>query len=779
MRLKVILYFVLIVSCSPKKNANKQLELKLWYKQPATIWEEALSIGNGRLGAMVYGVPSSDTIQFNEDTFWAGGPDTFTKPETYKVLPEIRQLVFDGKYKEAQNLVNEKFIGPKMMPFLPMGDLVLDIKGHENYSNYRRELDLRTAITKVEYDVDDTKFTREVFVSFRKQAIIVHMEAIGTKKMDFTVSFANDLDAKSEAIDNSTLKLSGKAPTINGREGKVTFASLLKIRNHSGTNEIQGSSIVVNNASSVDLILVAATNFRSYNDLSRNPDLMCELYHSEMELESYDQIKYDHIDKHQELFNRVEFKLPETKNSDLPTNERLELFQNFPDPSLVALYYQFGRYLLMSSSRPAGQPANLQGLWNNKILLPQDSKYNANINFEMNYWAANSANLRECAMPLYTFVRDLSETGKITAKNNYNANGWVLHHYTDIWRSTYPIDGTAWGIWPIRGAWLCTYLWEYYQYSLDENFLKLFYPVIKESAQFFVETLVEHPEKGWLVTCPTVSSENRLFDENISICGGSFIDNQLLRDLFKSCIQASEILGIDKEFADTLKATIVRLGPNQIVKDGYLQECLEDRDMNIPELKHKHVSHLYGLFPGNQFTKEDTPELWEACRKSLEMQGDEGTGSSLAWKINLWAHLYNGNQAYMLFKKLLKPTKFGEHGISEGTYPNLFNANSSFQMDGNLGAVSGINEMLLQNRKDEIILLPALPSEWGKGSIEGIRAKGGFEVSIVWKEGKLTAVRIMSKKGKQCNLKYGKKTFQLETIAGKHYLLDGDFQVRK
>ena len=772
---KILTAFLLLVfmtSCTPDKMINQNV--KLWYNKPASIWEEALPIGNGRLGAMVYGIPSVDTIQFNEDTFWAGGPDTLTKSGTYKVLPEIRNLVFQGKYKEAADLTNEKFIGPSLMPYLPMGDVIINMKGHEHFTNYRRELDLRTAIAKTEYEVEGTKFIREVFSSPVDQAIIIHLETKGKQKLNFAVSFKNDVGAKSIAVGNSVLQLSGKAPMKKGREGKVQFTSLLKIRNNSGTTEVKDSTIVISGASSVDLILTAATNFKSYKDLSIDHKKKCEEYQEAILKKSYSQIKRDHIEKHQELFNRVDLNLPRTQNSSLPTDERLKAFQNSPDPDLIALYYQFGRYLLMSCSEPGGQPANLQGLWNNKVSPPWDSKFTTNINLEMNYWAANSSNLSECAMPLYSFLKDLSEAGKITARNDYNANGWVLHHNTDIWRSTHPIDGAAWGIWPTGGAWLCTNIWERYRFSLDQSFLRQYYPVMKGSARFFVETLVEYPGKGWLVTCPTISPENRIFPGNISICAGSFIDNELIKDLFSQCISACKILDIDKSFADTLKSILPRLAPNQIGKGGYLQEWLEDWDMKVPELRHRHVSHLYGLFPGNQFTKEQTPDLWNACKKTLEIRGDAGTGWSLAWKINLWARLYDGEHSFKILKTLLKLTRAQGYAGAGGTYPNLFDACPPFQIDGNLGAVSGINEMLLQSQNNEINLLPALPKELNTGSIKGICARGGFVVDLSWNNGILEHVNILSKIGKSCRIRFGEKVVEFETESGKSYCFNGN-----
>ncbi|OWW24588.1 hypothetical protein B4Q04_14820 [Zobellia sp. OII3] len=774
-----LLCLCLFLGCAEKpKETGGKAELKLWYDRPAEIWEEALPVGNGSLGAMVFGRPVMERIQFNEDTFWAGGPITPSKPETKSYLPEVRKLVFDGKYKEADALINKHIIGPKMMPYLPMGDVVIEMKGLDDITDFRRELDLRTAISKVGFSSKGIAYKREVFSAVEENAIVIRLEASKEKSLNFSIALDNQIGATSRVLDANNLELSGTAPDRANRKSELRFVSRLNIGENDGHTIINDSTITVSGASKVTLLLFAATNFKNYKDVSGNPDFKCKTLLDLVHLKSFEQIREQHITNHQRLFERLDFDMPTNLNSGLPTNERLQKFQEETDPSLVALYYQFGRYLLMSSSRGNSQPANLQGIWNQNPTPPWDSKYTTNINLEMNYWPAEASNLAECAIPLFTSIRQLAEAGAVTAKNNYGADGWVLHHNTDIWKTTTPLDGAAWGIWPTGGAWLTTHLWEHYLFSEDEAFLRLHYPVIKGAAEFFVNTLVAHPEYGYLVTNPSISPENRHMEGNISVCAGPAMDTQLIRDLFAQCIKASEILNVDSDFRKVLTETRSKLAPDKIGSEGQLQEWLDDWDMKVPELQHRHVSHLYGLYPGAQFAPEKTPKEWNAARKSLEIRGDGGTGWSLGWKVALWARLNDGDHAFKILKTLLKPTDFVGHGGPGGTYPNLFDACPPFQIDGNFGALAGINEMLLQSQNNRVLLLPALPAELKDGSIQGIRARGGFELSIAWKEGKLKAVKILSKKGNTCNLVYGDKSMALETEAGKSYLLDGELNIK-
>ncbi|MGS0524327.1 glycoside hydrolase family 95 protein [Zobellia nedashkovskayae] len=674
-----LLCLCLFLGCAEKpKETGGKAELKLWYDRPAEIWEEALPVGNGSLGAMVFGRPVTERIQFNEDTFWAGGPITPSKPETKSYLPEVRKLVFDGKYKEADALINKHIIGPKMMPYLPMGDVVIEMKGLDDITDFRRELDLRTAISKVGFSSKGIAYKREVFSAVEENAIVIRLEASKEKSLNFSIALDNQIGATSRVLDANNLELSGTAPDRANRKSELRFVSRLNIGENDGHTIINDSTITVSGASKVTLLLFAATNFKNYKDVSGNPNFKCKTLLDLVHLKSFEQIREQHITNHQRLFERLDFDMPTNLNSGLPTNERLQKFQEETDPSLVALYYQFGRYLLMSSSRGNSQPARLRAYGIKIRPPPWDSKYTTNINLEMNYWRAEASNLAECAIPLFTSIRQLAEAGAVTAKNNYGADGWVLHHNTDIWKTTTPLDGAAWGIWPIGGAWLTTHLWEHYLFSEDEAFLRLHYPVIKGAAQFFVNTLVAHPEYGYLVTNLSISPENRHMEGNISVCAGPAMDTQLLRDLFAQCIKASEILNVDSDFRELLVETRSKLAPDKIGSEGQLQEWLDDWDMKVPELQHRHVSHLYGLYPGAQFTPEKTPKEWNATRKSLEIRGDGGTGWSLGWKVALWARLNDGDHAFKILKTLLKPTDFVGHGGPGGTYPNLFNALPSF-----------------------------------------------------------------------------------------------------
>ncbi len=772
----LLILVIVLAGCSPAKESSWQSDLKLWYDEPAEIWEEALPVGNGTLGAMVFGHPVSERIQFNEDTFWAGGPINPSNPETKKQLPKARELVFAGQYKEAHDHINKHLIGPAQMPYLPMGDLHIALDGIGAVTDYRRSLDLKTAIAEVSYTAAGVNYRREVFSTPVDKAIVIHMEASKKEALNFTLSFKNEIGARSGALDSKHLILSGKAPDKKGRTSELQFHTILNVLENDGSSSVNDSTIQVRGASNVTLLLFAATNFINYKDVSGDASHKCNSTLALIGQDNYEIIKEDHIREHQRLFNRLEFNLESTGTSDLPTDERLSLFQEEVDPSLVALHYQYGRYLLISSSSHHSQPANLQGLWNHQPNPPWDSKYTCNINFEMNYWPAEVSNLAECTVPLFTAIRELSEAGSMTAKNNWGVNGWVVHHNTDIWRTTTPLDGASWGIWPTGGAWLSTHLWEHYLFSEDEAFLKLHYPVMRESARFFVESLVRHPDNNFLVTCPSISPENRHMEGNISVCAGPAMDTQLIRDLFDYCIKAAEILSVDKEFSDTLRHTLTQLPPDKIGAEGQLQEWLDDWDMKVPDIQHRHVSHLYGLYPGARFTREETPGLWNAARKSLEIRGDGGTGWSLGWKISLWARLLDGEHAFKILKTLLKPTRYVGHGGPGGTYPNLFDACPPFQIDGNFGAVAGINEMLLQSQNGKIELLPALPKALRKGKIRGIRARGGFELAMLWEDGKLKVIKILSKRGNTCHLVYGDKTLKLETVAGKSYLLNGNLE---
>jgi alpha-L-fucosidase 2 len=757
-----------IFPVSGKSEGSNQC-LCLWYAKPAENWTEALPVGNGRMGAMVFGQVFEERIQFNEDTLWKGHPHDYVRSGARTNLTEIQRLLFAGEVKEAENLTRKSFLSDpvRQKAYQPFGDLHLHFAEQGSVTDYRRELDLDTAIAKTTYELNGVRFEHDVFASYPDQVIVVRIIADRPGQVSFTLTMDSpQKSSQTMATASDTLALTGQVEADGLR-----FESRVRAVCDGGTATTNGNALVIQGANSATLYLAAATSFKNFQDISGDPGERCSRDLSAIRQKSYEAVLSAQHTDYDCLFGRVRLDVGHTERGDLPTDERLDAVKKSGlegDPAFAALYFQYGRYLLISSSRAGGQPANLQGLWNQELDPPWESKWTLNINCEMNYWPAELCNLSECTQPLFDMIDDLAISGHRTAEEQYGCDGWVVHHNTDIWRGTAPINNID-GVWPTGGAWLCYHLWEHYLFTGDKQFLARAYPDMKGASQFFMDDLVKDPKTGWLVTSPSFSPEQG------QTCYGPTMDNQLIRALMNSTIAAAGILHTDKSFATKLAKILDQLPPNQVGKYGQLQEWLEDQD--VPNNNHRHMSPLWALYPGADITPAD-PKLWDAAKLLLKWRGSGSTGWSYAWRIPLWARAGDGDYAYGQLESLFK----------RRTLPNLFDLCGPFQIDGNFGATAGIAELLLQSQWTEkqdgkelriVSLLPALPKSWPAGAVIGLCARDGFVANLSWSNGQLTRAVIHSKLGKTCLLCSGNHKIVLRTEPGKDYAFDGDLKADK
>ena len=735
-----------------------QQNLKLWYTKPAANWNEALPIGNGRLAAMIYGQTANEQVQLNEETVWAGGPHNNVNPDAKSVVPELRKLITEKKFVEAQALANKgMFSKQNGMPYQTVGSLFINFPGHENVSDYYRDLDISKAVSTTTYAVDGVHYKREIFASFTEQAIIIHLTADKPNSITCVLSTRTPLSNHNVSVSDNKLILSGTTDSRSGIPGQVKFQSQVKALNNGGKIIYSDTSVAIQKANAATVYISIASNFKNYHDLTVNYAEKASKFLAEAVAKPYEAVLADHVKFYQSYFGRVQFSLGTDPLSNKPTNERVRDFAAGHDLSLVPLYYQFGRYLLISSSQPGNQAANLQGKWNDKLSPPWGSKYTININTEMNYWPAEETNLTELTEPLIHLVKDLSVTGQESASKMYGARGWMAHHNTDIWRISGQVDKAFYGIFPTGGAWLTQHLWEHYAFTGDKKYLADVYPVMRGAAMYFVDALQEEPDHHWLVVSPSMSPEHSFISDKtvgpVSLTEGTTMDNQIVFDLFSNTIAAASVLQTDQKFIDTLKAKLNRLPPMQIGKWGQLQEWLDDMDKQGD--KHRHISQLFGLYPGKQVSPYTDPQLAQAAKNILLSRGDVSTGWSMGWKVNFWARLLDGNHAYKLITDQLRPAPESNAVTTAGggTYPNLFDAHPPFQIDGNFGCTAGITEMLLQSYGGELSLLPALPDAWADGAIKGLVARGGFVIDMEWHKGQITKLSITSRLGGNCRLR--------------------------
>ncbi len=781
--LLIALVTMISFSCSSQNN-----DLKLWYDTPASQWTDALPLGNGRLGAMVFGTPAQERIQINEETIWGGGPHNNVNYAAKDGLEKIRQALWEGRRSDAQALCDE-YISSKSahgMPYQTAGSLMLDFDGITDFTDYYRELDINRAVALTRFKANGTEYTRECFVSLPDQVIVMRLTASAkgaiTFKASYNLPYRDDrIIARSAQADGkqATMTISCKGDDHEGIEGKIRFTDKTLIVPQGGQVKAEGNTIAVSDADAVTIYISIGTNFVNYQSVSGNENEAADRWIEPLDKgkKKYDKMLADHISAYKKQFSTVTLDLGTNEQSNLPTDKRVAQFATTFDPQMVELYFQFGRYLLICCSQPGGQAANLQGIWNESRQAPWDGKYTTNINVEMNYWPAYVCGLSQTFDPFLQLVKDCAEHGKETAAM-YGCRGWTLHHNTDIWRSTGAVDGAYNGMWPTGAAWFCSQIWDGYLFNQDPNYLKEIYPIMKSACEFFIDFLVEEPVSGnkYLVVAPSYSPENAphvqdvLGKGNITTVFGATMDNQMMADLFGNTIEAAALMGENAAFVDTLKNIQSRLAPMKIGKWGQLQEWFEDWD--DPKDNHRHVSHLWGMYPGRQITADGTPDLFKAVRTSLEARGDESTGWSMGWKVCLWARLLDGDHAYKLIQDQLKPARSRGFGGSGGTYNNLFDAHPPFQIDGNFGCTAGIAEMLVQSHTGKIVLLPALPSVWKDGTVKGLQCRGGFILEeLTWKDGKPATVKVRSNAGGKLNITWNGKDQTLDTKSGKVYTI--------